>query len=164
MLTRSSTTESSPLQRPNSNAKAALNTPQQRSGPAESGKLSVIGINLKIVGQGLTIISQGILQIDGEVEGDVAGSEIVIGERGQVRGTLRAEQVIIRGKVSGAIRSMTVTLVSSARVEGDIHHLSLVIERGAEFDGRCLRPSDASELKLDLDPYGQAGNESQGRT
>jgi cytoskeletal protein CcmA (bactofilin family) len=42
-------------------------------------------------------------------------------------------------------------LQSSARVEGDIHHMSLVIEQGAEFDGRCRRPSNASELRIDLD-------------
>jgi len=36
-------------------------------------------------------------------------------------------------------------------VEGDIHHMSLAIEQGAEFDGRCKRPADASELNLDLD-------------
>jgi cytoskeletal protein CcmA (bactofilin family) len=36
-------------------------------------------------------------------------------------------------------------------VEGDIHHMSLSIEQGAEFDGRCRRPSNPSELQLDLD-------------
>jgi cytoskeletal protein CcmA (bactofilin family) len=46
---------------------------------------------------------------------------------------------------------MTVALQSSARVEGDIHHMSLAIEQGAEFDGRCRRPQDPSELKIDLD-------------
>jgi len=28
-----------------------------------------------------------------------------------------------------------------------------VIEQGAEFDGRCRRPADASELQLDPDIY-----------
>jgi cytoskeletal protein CcmA (bactofilin family) len=36
-------------------------------------------------------------------------------------------------------------------VEGDIHHMSLAIEQGAEFDGRCRRPADASELNLNLE-------------
>ena len=111
----------------------------------------MIGNDLKIIGQGLKIISQGTLQVDGEVEGDVGGSEVIIGEKGKVTGTVAAERVIVRGKISGVIRGVTVTLQSSSRVEGDIHHMSLAIEQGAEFDGRCRRPSDASELNLNLE-------------
>jgi len=36
-----------------------------------TGEKSIIGNDLKIVGQGLKIISRGILQVDGEIEGDV---------------------------------------------------------------------------------------------
>jgi cytoskeletal protein CcmA (bactofilin family) len=39
-------------------------------------------------------------------------------------------------------------------VEGDIHHMSLVIEEGAEFDGRCRRPANATGLQLDFDTDG----------
>ena len=111
----------------------------------------MIGNDLKIIGQGLKIISQGTLQVDGEVEGDVRGSEVIIGEKGKVTGTVAAERVIVRGKIAGVIRGVTVALQSSSKVEGDIHHMSLAIEQGAEFDGRCRRPSDAAELNLDLD-------------
>jgi cytoskeletal protein CcmA (bactofilin family) len=118
----------------------------------EAGK-SVISNDLRIIGQSLRIISRGTLQVDGEVEGDVGGAEIIIGEEGRVTGTVAAERVIVRGRISGVIRAMTVALQPSARVEGDIHHMSLVIEQGAEFDGRCRRPADASELQLDLNAY-----------
>jgi cytoskeletal protein CcmA (bactofilin family) len=103
------------------------------------------------LGQGLRIITRGTLQVDGEVEGDVRGTEIIIGDQGKVTGTVAAERVIVRGRVSGVIRGMTVALQASAKVEGDIHHMSLAIEQGAEFDGRCRRPADASELALELD-------------
>ena len=128
-------------------------SPQVRSGSVEAGK-SVISNDLKIVGQDLKIISRGTLQIDGEVEGNVAGAEIIIGEHGNVTGTVAADRVIVRGRTSGVIRAMSVALQSSARVEGDIHHMSLAIEQGAEFDGRCRRPANASELQLDLEAYG----------
>jgi cytoskeletal protein CcmA (bactofilin family) len=121
---------------------------------AAAGK-SVISNDLRIIGQSLKIISRGTLQVDGEVEGDVGGAEIIIGEQGKVTGTVAAERVIVRGRISGVIRAITVALQSSARVEGDIHHMSLAIEQGAEFDGRCRRPADASELQLDLDAHGQ---------
>jgi cytoskeletal protein CcmA (bactofilin family) len=124
-----------------------------RSGSSEGGK-SIISNDLKIIGQGLKIISRGTLQVDGEVEGDVAGAEVIIGEQGRVTGTVAAERVIVRGRTSGVIRAMTVALQASARVEGDIHHMSLAIEQGAEFDGRCRRPASPAELQVDLDGNG----------
>src|SRR5215470_11248462 len=130
--------------------------PQRRASPAEPGGKSVIGNDLKIIGQGLKIISQGTLQVDGEVEGDVGGSEVIIGEKGKVTGTVAAERVIVRGQMSGVIRGITVTLQASSRVEGDIHHMSLAIEQGAEFDGRCRRPANAAELNINLQMMGSA--------
>jgi cytoskeletal protein CcmA (bactofilin family) len=152
MFTRSSAAEPKPLEPINSGANSTLNTPQpRRQSGGEVGPKSVIGNDLKIIGQGLKIISQGTLQVDGEVEGDVGGVEVIIGEKGKVTGTVAAERVIVRGRICGVIRGTTVTLQSSSRVEGDIHHMSLAIEQGAEFDGRCRRPSDRAELNLKLD-------------
>ncbi len=150
MFTRSPA-EPMPLEpiKPSSTA-GNIRPPQPRSGSTDAGK-SVISNDLKIIGQGLKIISRGTLQVDGEVEGDVGGAEIIIGEEGKVTGIVAAERVIVRGRISGVIRAMAVALQSSARVEGDIHHMSLSIEQGAEFDGRCRRPANPSELQLDLD-------------
>jgi hypothetical protein len=84
MLTRSPTAEPNRPAPPTLNSKSGDGMPQQgRSGPSESGKLSVISNDLKIIGQGLKIISQGILQVDGLVEGDFAGIEVIVGEMGQ---------------------------------------------------------------------------------
>ena len=148
MFTRSSAPEPKPLEPVTTNL--GLNV-QRRPPMTDASTKSVISNDLKIIGQGLKIISQGTLQVDGEVEGDVRGTEVIIGEKGRVTGTVAAERVIVRGMISGVIRGMTVTLQASSRVEGDIHHMSLAIEQGAEFDGRCKRPADASELNLDLD-------------
>ena len=143
MFTRNSTAEPKKLEPLKNNAGPTLNTPsqqsqqpqpQRRQTPSEPGAKSVIGNDLKIIGQGLKIISQGTLQVDGEVEGDVGGSEVIIGEKGRVTGTVAAERVIVRGQISGVIRGVTVTLQASSKVEGDIHHMSLAIEQGAEFE------------------------------
>jgi cytoskeletal protein CcmA (bactofilin family) len=150
MFTRDSTTGHAPLE-PVAGARPAR-PPSAHVQSAEAGK-SVISNDLRIIGQSLKIISRGTLQVDGEVEGDVGGAEIIIGEEGRVTGTVAAERVIVRGRTSGVIRAMTVALQPSARVVGDIHHMSLVIEQGAEFDGRCRRSANASELQLDLDAH-----------
>jgi cytoskeletal protein CcmA (bactofilin family) len=154
MFTRSATGEPMPLEPLKPTATPARNPPPYaRSGSVEAGK-SVISSDLKIIGQDLKIISRGTLQIDGEIEGNVAGAEIIVGEHGKVTGTIAAERVIVRGRISGVIRALTVALQSSARVEGDIDHMSLAIEQGAEFDGRCRRPANASDLQVDLEAHG----------
>ena len=152
MFTRSPSSEQQAVESVSAGATTNRKAPQQppRLRAVEPGTKSVIGNDLKIVGQGLKIISQGTLQVDGEVEGDVGGSEIIIGELGNVTGTITAERVIVRGCISGVVRGVTVTLQSSSHVEGDIHHVSLAIEQGAEFDGRCRRVKDAAGLISDL--------------
>jgi len=96
----------------------------------------VIRDDLKFAGQGVRIVSQGNLKIECEFEGDVTGAEVVISEQAKVKGIVAGESVIVLGKIFGGIRGKTVTLKSSARVEGDIHHVSLTIEEGAELAGR----------------------------
>ena len=150
MFTRSSPAEPKPLAPAGANSAAVRSAPPRPRPASESVPKSVIGNDLKIIGQGLKIFSQGTLQVDGEIEGDVGGAEVIIGERGKVSGTVAAERVIVRGTISGVIRGATVTLQSSSHVEGDIHHMSLAIEQGAEFDGRCRRAADASQLTTDL--------------
>src|SRR5215813_5030230 len=157
MFTRSPPAEPKPLEPVTTNSNAQRSAPQQsrpRPAASDAAPKSVIGNDLKIIGQGLKIISQGTLQVDGEVEGDVGGSEVIIGEKGKVTGTVAAERVIVRGQISGVIRGVTVTLQASSRVEGDIHHMSLAIEQGAEFDGRCRRPANAAELNINLQMMG----------
>ena len=112
---------------------------------------SLIGSDLTISGQNLRIVTRGTLQVDGLVEGDVVGNEVVVGENGHVTGLVSGESVIIRGRVSGTIRAVTVALVSGSHVEGDVHHNQLSVEQGAHLDGRVRRPENASDLKPQFD-------------
>lgn len=145
MFTRSSAGEPKTLEPRTTNPDAA-NSTQHRTGPSESGDKSVIGNDLKIIGQGLKIIGRGVLQIDGEIEGDVQAAEVIVGEQGKVTGMVAGQQVVIRGKVSGIVCGKTIALQSSSQVDGDIHHLSLAIEQGAMFDGRSRRAANESAL------------------
>ena len=115
---------------------------------ADSGEKSVIGNDLKIIGQGLKIIGQGVLQIDGEIEGDVQAAEVIVGEKGKVTGMVAGQQVVIWGKVSGVICGKTVALQASSGVDGDIYHMSLLIEQGAMFDGSSRRAANEQALSV----------------
>lgn len=127
------------------------NSSEKSNTSVVGAETSVIGKDLTIMGEKLTIISQSRLQVDGVVKGDLHSVEIVIGEGGQVSGTVAADNVIVRGGVEGAIRGERVELQSTARVDGDIHHKSLTVEQGAIFDGRSRRPQDSAELRPKLD-------------
>lgn len=134
-------------------ATEARSTPPPVQGSTSGGQpRSIIGNDLTIVGQGLRIISQGILQVDGDVTGDVVGSEVIIGEKGRVTGVVSGESVVVRGEVAGTIRGLRVVLQSGAKVEGDVHHQVLSVEQGAFLDGRVRRPNDPNELRPILDP------------
>ena len=105
----------------------------------------VIKDDLKFAGQRVQIVSQSKIEIDCEFEGDVTGPEVVVSERGKVRGIVAGERVTVHGMIVGGIRGKTVALMSSAHVEGDIHHNSLAIETGAELIGRCRQNGSWSD-------------------
>jgi cytoskeletal protein CcmA (bactofilin family) len=100
---------------------------------------SILGEDLSITGN---ISSKGEIQIDGEVQGDIYCLSVIVGEKAHVSGGIAAEDVIVRGKVTGSIRGVRVTLQASSQVEGDIYHHSLAIEQGAYFEGKSRRSDD----------------------
>lgn len=121
-----------------------------------SGGRSIIGNDLTIIGQGLRIISKGNIQVDGEIQGDVLGAEVIIGQHGKVTGVVSAENITVCGEVQGTIRGVKVALQSSSRVEGDVHHQVLTVEEGAQLEGRIRRSQDVSELKPNLAENGSS--------
>ena len=100
---------------------------------------SVIGPDLTINGN---LVSKGEVQIDGEVQGDIHGTYVVVGEKARITGGIIAEEVVVRGQVMGSLRGKRVMLQSSSHVEGDIFHQALAIEQGAFFEGKSRRSED----------------------
>jgi cytoskeletal protein CcmA (bactofilin family) len=127
---------------------------QQSLTPPSSGEKSVIGNDLTIVGQGLKIIGRGMLQVDGDIEGDVQAAEVIVGEKGRVTGMVAGQQVVVRGTVLGVICGQTVALQSSCHVESDVHHMSLAIEQGAHFHGHSRRAKSEADLVAVLNGRG----------
>ncbi len=100
---------------------------------------SIIGTDLSITGN---VISKGEIQVEGEIQGDIHCSSLIVGEQAQINGGVKAEDVVVRGKVMGSVRGLRVSLQSSSYVEGDIYHQSLSIEQGAFFEGKSRRSDD----------------------
>jgi len=132
-------------------APAPAAAPTSKISAPPSTPRSVIGADLKIIGQQLTITSKAPLQIDGQIQGDVRGTEVVIGVQGKVDGSISAESIIVHGSASGIVRGVSVQLAAGSKVEGDVHHMTLGVEQGAIFEGRAKRHGTRSDLVPDLE-------------
>ncbi len=86
------------------------------------------------------IHSKGFFRIDGNIEGNVnTPSKVVIGKTGFINGTLTCENADIEGKFIGNLDvSGTLSLRSSAFIEGDVVAGKLAVEPGATFNASCL--------------------------
>jgi cytoskeletal protein CcmA (bactofilin family) len=100
---------------------------------------SVIGADLTMKGE---LISKGELHIEGEVQGNIRGTRVVIGEHARTAGDIIADEIVIRGRVMGMVRGRVVTLQSTSHVEGDVFHKTFAIEQGASFEGTSRRVDD----------------------
>ncbi|HEY8193548.1 MAG TPA: polymer-forming cytoskeletal protein [Hyphomicrobium sp.] len=114
--------------------------------------VSVIGSDLTIAGN---LICKGEVQVDGIVEGDIHGSNVVVGEGATITGGISADEVVVRGHVIGSVHGRRVMLQTTSQVEGDIYHQSLSIEQGAMFEGKSRRTSeDPRTLLKKAEPIG----------
>lgn len=118
----------------------------ERRGP------SLIGSDLTITGN---LVSKGEIQIEGEVQGDIRSTNVVVGESANITGSISAEEIVVRGKVMGSVRGKRVLLQTASHVEGDIYHQTLAIEQGAYFEGKSRRSGD---------PLNEHGSEAASKT
>ncbi|HEY2068647.1 MAG TPA: polymer-forming cytoskeletal protein [Rhizomicrobium sp.] len=95
---------------------------------------SVISKALKITGQ---LESSENIQIDGQIEGDVKGVSVKVGQGARVKGTVSGEEVELSGTVEGKIEAKKVVLTGTAHMSGDVIHQDIRIESGAFIDGHC---------------------------
>jgi cytoskeletal protein CcmA (bactofilin family) len=100
---------------------------------SNAGGRSHLGADLRIVGN---ISSTGTIEIMGEVQGDIDAKALVIGTDGRVTGKVRAETVEVRGNLSGSASCHAFTLRSTAVATVQVTYDTLVIENGAEVDGK----------------------------
>lgn len=110
------------------------NRPGKAPAKQSSGVPSLISGDVVIRG---AIEAEGEVQFDGQLEGDITATGLVIGEGATVKGEVVADKVKVSGTVEGAIRGERVELAATSVVKGDILHKSLSIEAGARFDGQC---------------------------
>ncbi|MEM1179311.1 MAG: polymer-forming cytoskeletal protein [Acidobacteriota bacterium] len=82
-------------------------------------------------------------RIEGKLTGTVVSEgELVIGDRGDVDGEIKARRIFVSGTVRGVLRGTErVEIASTGRVLADLYTPTLTMEEGAILEGRCsMRP------------------------
>jgi cytoskeletal protein CcmA (bactofilin family) len=108
-----------------------------------SNRRTIIAKGLRIVG---SVTAEGLVEVSGQVDGELHCTSLIISRGAQVSGIINAELVVVDGSVDGPIQGHDVLLKSRAHVVGDIQHQSLSIEKGAYFDGRSMQIGDINRL------------------
>jgi cytoskeletal protein CcmA (bactofilin family) len=105
--------------------------------------LNLINSGTEIIGD---LISNGDVRIDGMLRGTVhTKAKLVIGSTGMIEGDVKAQNSDISGHVKGNISvDELLTLKANAKVHGDIITKKLVVETGAEFNGKCQMRNETS--------------------
>jgi len=80
----------------------------------------------------------GELAFDGKLEGEVHSDGLLtLGESAVVNGTIDAQSVVVRGKVTGNVLAREkIEIKAKAEVFGDIRATKLVVEEGVTFVGK----------------------------
>ncbi len=101
---------------------------------------SRIGKGTKISGK---LFFKAPTRIEGEVDGEISGDDIVIAAGAVVTARITASSISIAGTVSGEIVARErVELLPTARVRCAISTPSLMLAEGAKFDGDCKMPRE----------------------
>lgn len=98
-------------------------------------EINIINAGTSIEGD---ISSEGDLRIDGSVKGNITvKTKLVLGASSKVDGNVKAANCDVQGTVIGNIMiDDLLSVKATAKVTGDITSQKLVIESGAEFNGK----------------------------
>lgn len=105
---------------------------------------TLIGVGSNVRG---TLMITGTLRIEGEFEGDILNCErLEVGEHGVMRADIEVKEALIEGRVHGNVRALgVIEMKAGAHVEGDVAAMSVVMEQGVFFTGRCTMLESGSE-------------------
>jgi cytoskeletal protein CcmA (bactofilin family) len=77
----------------------------------------------------------GTLIVEGTLESQVKGAELIIQKNGKINGSLSVRTLNCHGKIEGNIEAENIVIHSSAEVSGEIKATVLEIEPGAAING-----------------------------
>ncbi len=123
-----------------------FNSNKNTSSTFNPNNLNIINAGTSITGD---LMSEGDMRIDGSVKGYVSSkARLVLGATSKVDGDIKAVNLELSGEVNGNIIVTELLVVKdTARINGDIISNKLIIEAGAEFNGKCSMKDNKNTLK-----------------
>ena len=128
---------------------------KSKTGMVTTSQQNTIAQGTTIVGD---IVSEGGFRIDGALKGTLkTPGKVVVGKTGVIQGTLEGVNADFEGKFSGKLLlSETLSLKSSAHIEGEVQIGKLAVEPGATFNAVCSMKGAIKELVNDNQQHQQA--------
>ena len=81
---------------------------------------------------------EGPARIDGNIDGEIDGKEITIGESAVATAQIRADSIVVCGQVKGEITAtQRIEIRPTAKIIGNITTPKLIVQDGAIFEGQC---------------------------
>lgn len=109
---------------------------------------SFIGVNSSFKGD---IKTKGTLRIDGSVEGNIETDWLIIGEKGILTGDVRANGVIVGGKIEGMVTAKEIIEIKGkGEITGDINTPKLSVSEGAILNGKATMAKDSNVVELQV--------------
>lgn len=100
-------------------------------------KTSIICEGVHVDGDLMT--AQGILHVNGQVNGAVRATAVIIGPSGRLDGSVAATSVTIRGVMGGTVECDELVIDATARLTGNVRYHTLTISNGAVVDAVLVR-------------------------
>ncbi|MFA6260190.1 MAG: polymer-forming cytoskeletal protein [Bacteroidia bacterium] len=114
--------------------------------PFNPNTLNIVNVGTTITGD---LVSDGDMRLDGHVKGYISSkARLVLGPTSKVDGDIKAANLEISGEVNGNIFvSELLTVKSTAKINGDLVTAKMIIEAGAEFNGKCAMKDAGNHFK-----------------
>lgn len=100
------------------------------------------------------VVFNGGLRVDGIIQGDVREQDgqngtIIVGENGQIEGSVSANKIVLMGSVIGPVNAGEfIELQTRARITGDLSYKALEMHMGAVIDGKLVHANNGATDEL----------------
>lgn len=104
---------------------------------------SVIGREMSLVGN---VTFKGRLRLDGKIEGNVKGENLILGAPGKIIGDVNAANLVCHGHVEGNVDAKKLHVMRGGTITGKVETADLSVESGALLNGEIK--SRSQDLRL----------------